>query len=119
MEPVHQEFEQIGIFVPNPATKRGTRVAWHLDQSTNTLAYCTRNNIILRNIKDPHQSKIINGLLGGDNVTCVTMNAAGQIAFGNEKGHFRVLTWNEAKKKFDITPEAFLLKGEVADLTFT
>lgn len=118
MEPAEQKIECVAIFPPNPTSKRGKRVTWHLNENLQTLIYSAEKNVVLRNLSNGLESKIINNQIS-EHVTSTAIAPDGSIAYGTEKGVFRLISWNEVKQEFEVKVENSLIGAAINEIQFT
>jgi len=89
------------LFVPNPTTKRATRVKWSMkpskDSQERILAYGCLKSLVIRDLNDWTKNKVFSNQVI-DKVTAVKYSPNGNyIAFGDEKGKLRVIGWSSAE----------------------
>lgn len=76
------------------------------------------NNVVLRDLKNPHKSVIYTDYL--NKVTSVKYSPNGNyVASGDEKGKIKVFSYNEASNDFIVKKEYSLLTGAVQQITWT
>lgn len=111
------------LFVPNPTTKRATRVKWSMkpskDSQERILAYGCQKSLVVRDLNDWTKNKVFSNQVI-DKVTCVKYSPNGNyIAFGDEKGKLRVIGWSSAQGDFITSYERDgLLNGEISDISW-
>lgn len=122
MEPA--QFAQVGVLSPNPATKRAQRVKWCLKpqpegSQEKIIAFGAQKNLVLKDLINPKNSKLY-GLLVEGNVTSVKYSPNGNyIAFGDDKGAFKVIGWSAAENDFIVKYEnSSLFGGAILDIAW-
>ena len=110
------------ILPPNPNTRRGYKTSWAVDTGKHQyLGYCSQNNVVLRNLKDPRGQPALVYTDFMEKVTAIQFSPNGEwIATGTEKGRVRI--WNyqeESKEKFVVKKEHSMLAARVNTIAFT
>lgn len=118
-------FTRVGVLPPNPNGKRAQRIKWSLkpqkpDSTEKVICYGSQKNVVLRDLVNPKNTIIVGEGIEG-NVTVAKYSYSGYyLAYGDDKGAFKVIGWSTAENGWVTKYEnANLFGGAIADISWS